>query len=177
MGKSSILEIMLSCGARRFSANDTIPVVVSFSVTGDIRDSFNEENWTKAYDKNDNVFKMKYGIKVRSGGIKKRVIGEVDTYRKASIFWTRNPKLTNPMKEKRVWVQVAKNFTPHIKLSQEEVQQELFDFEETIHVKASELGAGDHQINAEVYASWHKHDYIDSDKVDNSSKNYKITVE
>ena len=118
---------------------------------------------------------MKYGIKVHSGGIKKRV-GQVDTYRKASIFWTRNPKLTNPMKDKRVWVQVAKNFTPHIKLSQEEVQQELFDFEETINVKASEIGTGEHQISAEAYVSWNKHDYTDSDKTNNSSKNYKITV-
>ena len=31
MGKSDIPEIMLSCGAVQFSANDTIPVVVSFS--------------------------------------------------------------------------------------------------------------------------------------------------
>ena len=93
MGKSDIPEIMLSCGAVQFSANDTIPVVVSFSVLGGIRDAFNEENWTKAYDKNDNTFKMKYGIKIHSGGIKKRVVGQVDTYRKASIFWTRNPKL------------------------------------------------------------------------------------
>ena len=115
MSKSDIPEIMLSCGAEKFSVNDTIPVVISFSVLGDIRDSFNEENWTKAYDNNDNTFKMKYGIKVHTGGIKKHVVGEIDTYRKASIFWTRNPKLTNPMKEKRVWVQVAKNFTPHIK--------------------------------------------------------------
>ena len=67
MGKSDIPEIMLSCGAVQFSANDTIPVVVSFSVLGGIRDAFNEENWTKAYDKNDNTFKMKYGIKIHSG--------------------------------------------------------------------------------------------------------------
>ena len=146
MGKSDIPEIMLSCGAVQFSANDTIPVVVSFSVLGGIRDAFNEENWTKAYDKNDNTFKMKYGIKIHSGGIKKRVVGQVDTYRKASIFWTRNPKLTNPMKDKRVWVQVAKNFTPHIKLSQEEVQQ-LFDFEETIN--ASEIGTAIKHIRSE----------------------------
>ena len=79
-------------------------------------------------------------------------------------------------KDKRVWVQVAKNFTPHIKLSQEEVQQELFDFEETINVKASEIGTGEHQISAEAYVSWNKHDYTDSDKTSNSSKNYKITV-
>ena len=78
MGKSDIPEIMLSCGAVQFSANDTIPVVVSFSVLGGIRDAFNEENWTKAYDKNDNTFKMKYGIKIHSGGIKKRVhVGQV----------------------------------------------------------------------------------------------------
>ncbi|MDI1494799.1 MAG: hypothetical protein K8823_105 [Cenarchaeum symbiont of Oopsacas minuta] len=176
MSKSNILEVMLSYGKGVFSMDEKIPITVSFSVQGGIRDDFNEKNWTKAYDKNENTLKIKYGIKVRSGGIKKHVLGKVDTYRKASIFWTRNPKLTNPMKEKRVWVQVAKNFMPYIKLSEEEVQQELFDFDEIIHVNASDLGVGEHQISAETFVSWNKHDYTDSDKVECSSKNYKITI-
>ena len=75
----------------------------------------------------------------------------VDTYRKASIFWTRNPKLVNPMKEKRIWVQVAKNFEPFIRLTEEEVRQELFDFDEKIIFKASELGTGNHTVGAEAY--------------------------
>ena len=89
-------------------------VAVRFSIRGPIRDAFNERSWTEAYEKFDNTFKLKYGIKVHTGGFKKHTLGkEIETYKKASIFWTRNPKLVNPMKEKRVWVQVAKNYQTH----------------------------------------------------------------
>ena len=62
--------------------------------------------------------KLKYGIKLVSSGLRKHDVGKpIDTYRKASIFWTRNPKLVNPMKEKRIWVQVAKNFRANYKIN------------------------------------------------------------
>ena len=112
-----------------YTADDSITLNVKFSLNGEIRNAFNEKNWTDAYDKNDNQFKLKYGIKITSTGIRKHNVGKpIDTYRKASIFWTRNPKLVNPMKEKRIWVQVAKNFEPIIKLTEEDVQKELFRF-------------------------------------------------
>ena len=157
--------------------NDTIEIHVQFSIEGDIRDSFTEEKWTDAYNKNDVSFKLKYGVKLVSGGFRKKEIGKpVDTYRKASIFWTRNPKLVNPMKDRRIWVQVAKNFEPFIRLSEEEVRQELFDFNERFVIKASDLGSGKHKIGAEVFASWQKHEYVDSDSIKNTSKEIEITV-
>ena len=160
-----------------FSSDEDISINVKFSVQGQLRDAFNEKNWTEAYNKYDNSFKMKYGIKLQSGGFKKHTLGkEIDTYRKASIFWTRNPKLVNPMKDKRVWVQVAKNFKPIIRLSEEEVKQELFDFDEKVTFKASELGSGTHKISAEAFASWQKHDFTDSGNAKNHSKEIEITI-
>ena len=44
---------------------------VQFSIEGDLRDSFNEKNWTEAYNNNDVSFKLKYGIKLVSGGFRK----------------------------------------------------------------------------------------------------------
>ena len=109
MSDSKISEIIISNNKDQYSQNDTIEVNVQFSIEGDIRDSFNEANWTNAYNKNDVSFKLKYGVKLTSGGFRKKEIGKpVDTYRKAAIFWTRNPKLVNPMKDRRIWVQVAK---------------------------------------------------------------------
>ena len=106
-----------------YTSDDSITINVKFSLNGDIRNSFSEKNWTDAYEKNDNQFKLKYGIKLVSSGLRKHdIVKPIDTYRKASIFWTRNPKLVNPMKEKRIWVQVAKNFEPIIKLTDEDVQ-------------------------------------------------------
>jgi hypothetical protein len=80
------------------------------------------------------------------------------------------------MKDKRVWVQVAKNFEPFIRHTEEEVRQELFDFNEKFLIKASDLGTGKHKISAEVFASWQKHDYTESDNIKNNSKELEITI-
>ncbi|MEM2785226.1 MAG: hypothetical protein QW652_01010, partial [Candidatus Nitrosotenuis sp.] len=147
-----------------------------FSIQGGLREAFNEQNWTDSYNKFDNLFKLKYGIKLISGGFRKHTLKEIDTYRKASLFWTRNPKLVNPMKEKRVWVQVAKNFEPFIKLTEDDVRAEMFDFDEKITIKASQLGEGKHKIGAEVYASWQKHHFTDPDSVKAESKEIEVTI-
>ena len=166
-GASAIAAAQLALdggGAIDTDAGAAVAVRVRFSLAGAVREAFTEEGWTRAYERYDNTLKLKYGVRLQAGGaLKRRTIGkEIDSYRKASIFWTRNPKLVNPMKDKRVWVQVAKNFRPVIRLTEEEVRQELFDFDERIVFKASELGGrgGTHAVSAEVRASWQKHDYI-----------------
>lgn len=177
MAESRISDIELVKNKEEFSENEDIVVNVKFSVQGQIRDSFNEKNWTHAYNNHDNLFKMKYGVKLTSGGIRKHSLGKpVDSYRKASIFWTRNPKLVNPMKDRRIWVQVAKNFEPFIRLTEDEVRQELFDFDEQFSFKASELGSGTHKLIAEVNASWQKHSYTDQDSIKNTSKEFEIRI-
>ena len=177
MTESKISEILLVDGKNQYASSDTIEINVQFSIEGDIRNSFNEANWTKAYNNNDVSFKLKYGVKLTSGGFRKKEIGKIiDTYRKAAIFWTRNPKLVNPHKDRRIWVQVAKNFEPFIRLSEEEVRQELFDFNEKFIIKASDLGPGKHKIEAEVFASWQKHDYTESDSIKNNSKEIEVTI-
>ncbi len=160
-----------------FSLDDIITINVKFSIQDGLREAFTEKNWTKAYNNNDNLFKLKYGVKLYSTGIRKHELGKsVDTYRKASIFWTRNPKLVNPMKEKRIWVQVAKNFEPFIRLTEEEVRQELFDFDEKITFKASDLGTGNHTIGAEINVSWQKHDYTEPFSNKSHAKEIEIKI-
>lgn len=177
MDKSYISDITLIKSKDEYSEDEDITIEVKFSLQGEIRDSFNEKNWTRAYNKNDNTFKLKYGVKLLSGGLRKKEIGKaVDTYRKASIFWTRNPKLVNPMKDRRIWVQVAKNFEPYIRLTEEEVKEELFDFNEKIKIKASELGKGNHKITADVYASWNKHEYTDPENIKRSSDGIELKI-
>ena len=177
MGESKISSIHLEKSKDEYSTNENVEINVKFSIEGDLRDVFNEENWTKAYDNNDVSFKLKYGVKMTSGGFRKKELGRtIDTYRKASIFWTRNPKLVNPMKERRVWVQVAKNFEPFIRLSEEEVKEELFDFDEKFVFKASDLGSGKHKIGAEAFASWQKHEFTEPGNVKNNSGEIEITI-
>ena len=175
---SKISNLSLIKDKDRYAIDDSFTLNVKFSLNGQIRDAFNEKNWTDAYEKNDNQFKLKYGIKIFSSGLRKHDITKpIATYRKASIFWTRNPKLVNPMKEKRIWVQVAKNFEPYIKLTEEDVQKELFDFNEPIILSASELGKGKHKISAEVSASWNKHTYIEKNEMKMRSHEIEIEID
>ena len=172
-----ISDIQLEKSKDQFSPDEDITINVRFSVTGEIRDSFTEKNWTEAYNQNDNTIKLKYGIKLSKSGLRKHDLGKpIDDYRKASIFWTRNPKLVNPMKEKRIWVQVAKNFEPFIRLTEEEVRQEFFDFNESYIFKASELGSGEHKISAEISASWQTHTYIQKGDSKNQSEESEIII-
>ena len=88
MKENKISDIKLQKIKEEYTLNDNIEIIVKFSVQGDLRNAFNEENWTKAYNNNDVSFKMKYGIKLTSGGFRKKEVGRtIDTYRKASIFW------------------------------------------------------------------------------------------
>ncbi len=162
--------------ADKFSVNDIVTVNVKFSVTGALREAFNEKNWERAYNKHDNVFKLKYGVKIYAGGLRKREIGSaLDTYKKAALFWTRNPKLTQ-MAEKKVWVQISKNFEPYIPMNQTDAQQSLLDFDEKMQFKASDLGIGKHKIGAEIYVSWLKHDYTEPYDDKGHSKEIEIEI-
>ena len=177
MPETEISTITLEKVKDEFSSNDTIAITARFSLTGGLRDAFTEKNWTEAYDANDNTIKLKYGIKLSKGGLRKHELGKtIDTYRKASIFWTRNPKLVNPMKERKIWVQVAKNYEPYIALTEEDVRKEFFDFEEKFTFKASELGTGNHKISAEAFASWETHPYIKKGDVKNQSNEIEISI-
>ena len=174
---SEISDLNLVKDKDVYASGDSITINVKFLLNGDVRNSFTEKNWTDAYEKNDNQFKLKYGIKLVSSGIRKHdIVKPIDTYRKASIFWTRNPKLVNPMKEKRVWVQVEKNFEPIIKLTEEDVQKELFDFDEPIILSASDLGKGKHKISAEVFASWNTHTYIEKNEEKTRSEEIEVEI-
>ncbi len=174
--KTSISRVSLTKDKDEYSKGDDIVIGVKFSIQGALRDAFDEKNWTDSYSKFDNVFKLKYGIRIVSGGFRKHDLKSIDTYRKASIFWTRNPKLVNPMKEKRVWVQVVKNFEPFIRLTEDEVRQELFNFDEKITINASELGSGRHKIGAEVYASWQKHHFTEPGDAKSNSEEIELVI-
>ena len=85
MTESRISEIQLVKSKDEYSSDDNIEINVQFLVEGGIRDTFNETNWTKAYNNNDVGFKMKYGVKLTSGGFRKKELGRtVDKIGRAS---------------------------------------------------------------------------------------------
>jgi len=63
---SEISNLILVKDKDAYSVDDSITLNVKFSLSGEMRDVFNEKNWTDADEKNDNQFKLKYGIKLVS---------------------------------------------------------------------------------------------------------------
>ncbi len=174
--KNAISGVTLAKSSDKPRVEDNVTINVKFSVTGALREAFTEKNWEKAYNNHDNTFKLRYGVKIHTGGLRKKEIGKpLETYKKVALFWTRNPKLTQ-MGEKKVWVQISKNFEPTIPNSQAEAQQLFLDFDEKIQFNASELGVGKHKIEAEVYVSWFKHDYAEAFDETAHSKEIEIEV-
>ena len=174
--KNAISEVFLEKPSDKLKVDENATIGVKFSVLGSLRDAFNEKNWEKAYKNHDNSFKLRYGVKIHTGGLRKKEIGKpLETYKKVALFWTRNPKLTQ-MGEKKIWVQISKNFEPFIPTNQADAQQMLLDFDEKIPFNTSELGIGKHKISAEVYVSWFKHDYTESYDETTSSKEIEIEI-
>ena len=174
--KNSISDVSLEKTSDKFRVDDNVTLNVKFSIMGALRDAFNERNWEKAYNDHDNAFKLRYGVKFYSGGLRKKEIGKpLETYKKVAHFWTRNPKLTQ-MAEKKVWVQISKNFEPFIPKNQTEAQQMLLDFDEKLQFNASELGVGKHKIGAEIYVSWFKHSYFEPFDEKTHSKEIEIEI-
>ena len=174
--KSFISNIELVKSNDEFKLNENVVINVKFSIMGALREAWNEKSWENAYNKHDNAFKLKYGVKLYTGGLRKREIGKPqDNYRKAAIFWTRNPKLTQ-IAERKIWVQIAKNFEPFIPRTPTEAQEMLLDFDEKMEFNAAELGDGKHKIGAEVFVSWLKHDYTESFSEKSHSEEIEIKI-
>ena len=55
---NSILSLDMIKDKDTYAINDNITINVKFSLGGDIRNSFNEKNWTDAWNKNDNQFML-----------------------------------------------------------------------------------------------------------------------
>jgi len=174
--KTFIADVELEKSNDKFGIDENVTINVKFNIMGAFREAFNEKNWERAYNKHDNSFKIKYGVRLYTGGLRKREIGKpVDTYRKAALFWTRNPKLTQ-IAEKKIWVQIAKNFEPFIPKNQAEAQEILLNFNEKIEFKASDLAIGKHKIGAEIFVSWLKHDYTEPFSEKTHSKEIEIEI-
>ena len=76
MSETQISAITLNKEKDKFLSDEHITITARFSLTGELRDSFTEKNWTQAYDENDNTMKLKYGIKLTKGGLRKHELGK-----------------------------------------------------------------------------------------------------
>src|ERR671929_1379315 len=129
---SFIAKAILSKSQESVRYDHPLTLSLSFRVEGSIRETFSQKNWERAYNKHDNGFRMTIEVDLKSG---RRTIIPVKFVRKASLFWTRNPKIPH-----RIWVSIVKDETPFYPLSVDEAKSLLFDVNRVIELDGKDLG-------------------------------------
>jgi len=158
MPESYISDIRLVPSANKVKMNEPLTLDLQFKVNGYIREVFNQKTWIEAYDKHDNIFRVKYMIRVQTGSVKKRDIVEpIKFVRKVSFYWSRNPKILPPPPSKKIWAMIVVDDMPNLPESVEQAKSLIFDVKRKIELVGSSIGKGKHKLIAHASVSWEKH--------------------
>lgn len=139
---------------------------IAFTIGGKIREVFDQKSWERAYNLHDNLFRIKIDIDLKSGS---RNLAHTGSLRKASLFWTRNPKLPY-----RIWILIIKDDTTFYPSSIEEARSLLFDVEKDISLNVSQIDVGKQDVHAHIRVWWGKHQYTPSCEL--KSRTNKISL-
>src|SRR5919204_7017939 len=130
MADSFIAGATLGKSQDSVKSGQPLTLSLGFKVDGAIREVFSQKNWERAYNKHDNGFRMTIEVDLKSG--RRTTIMLLKFVRKASLFWTRNPKIPY-----RIWVSIVKDDTPYYPLSEEDARSLLFDVDKVIELNGS----------------------------------------
>jgi len=174
-GSSYISDVKLSSSNSRIKVDEPLELDLWFKVDGHIRKALNQQNWTDAYNKHDTTFMIKYVIRIQTGSLKKRdVVEPVRFVRKASFYWSRNPKLPPAPPNKKIWAMIVIDDSPNLPDNVEEAKSLLLDVRHSMELMGSNVGKGKHKLSAYVNASWGKHPYTEPVNVEARSNEVEI---
>src|SRR5919199_4277121 len=134
MADSFIDNAILTKSQESVRPDQPLTLSLSFSIQGSIRVAFSQKNWERAYNKHDKSFLMKIEIDLKSG---RRRILLFKLVRKATLFWTRSPKIPY-----RIWVSIIKDDTPFYPTTVDEAKSLLFDINKLIELNCDHLQRG-----------------------------------
>jgi hypothetical protein len=151
--KSMIVDAKLSRLQDKVKKDESLTLSLSFKIQGNIREVFDQKNWERAYNIHDNVFRITIEISLKEG---RKAVLQNKFVRKATLFWTRSPKI--PF---RIWISIIKDDTPFYPTTVEEAKSLLFDINKLIELNGNDLKRGSHEFSTDIKVSWGKHFYTD----------------
>jgi hypothetical protein len=169
--RSSITDLVLSRTHHnnRIKRGEPIILDLSFKINGNIRQVFNPKIWEAAYDKHDKSFRMSIAVALK---LERTKILLTTITRKASIFWTRSPKIPS-----RIWVLIIRDDNPFYPLTIEEAKSLLFDVNKIIELDTNNFNPGNHTIYADIKVSWGRHYYTEPTEITFVSKITDLYIE
>lgn len=153
-------HLSLNTDNDKVSLDSPLSFELKFSISGILRDSFRQETWESAWNKHDNTLRVRYDVEIyrKIGGIlKSSIIEPKKMWRKATLYWSRNPELPY-----RIWAMIIdENGRPSLPGDEEDARKSLFDGSLKFGVLGSDIGKGKHTIQAKIRTRWGKHTYVD----------------
>ncbi|MGD0396530.1 MAG: hypothetical protein ABSB26_06430 [Nitrososphaerales archaeon] len=168
--------VKLITDKKSYSPSDTVTANLEFRVVGGLREAFQPDVWTVAWEDFDKVVRltMRMSLGVQRGLLTRKLVEIRKEVRKASFFWSRDPDLPY-----RIWVMVVPEDggPPKMPRNVEEAKSKMFDVEKTLRFSASALGKGKHRLVGSVDASWGRKSFIEKGSASSKSKPLVIEVE
>lgn len=146
--------------------DDQMRFRITFKIEGEIRRVFDQRSWERAYNLHDNLFRMKIDIDLKSD---RKTLAHLNSIHKASLFWTRNPKLSY-----RIWIFIIKDNATFYPSDVEEARSLLFDVEKEVIANSSNFGPGTGNVYAQIRVWWGRHNYTPSCEL--KAKTNKISL-
>ena len=167
--QSIVSDAKLALLQDRIKKSDLLTLSLSFKIIGNIREVFNQKNWELAYNKHDNLFRLTIDISLKAG---RKVVLQNKFVRKATLFWTRSPKIPY-----RIWVSIIKDDTLFYPVTVEEAKSLLFDINKLIEINCDHLKSGSYELSTHIKVSWGKHYYTNSTKINGRTNTVDIRCE
>jgi hypothetical protein len=167
--ESIVSDAKLSLSQDKIKKGEPLTLSLSFKIIGNIREAFDQKNWERAYNKHDNLLRLTIEISLKEG---RKVVLQNKSVRKATLFWTRSPKIPY-----RIWVSIIKDDTLFYPVTVEEAKSLLFDINKLIELNCDHLKSGNHELSTDIKVSWGKHYYTSSTKINGRSNTIGIRCE
>ena len=108
---------------------------------------------------------------------KRDVLEPVKFIRKASFYWSRNPKLPPPPPNKKIWALIVADDSPKLPDNVEEVKSLLLDVRYSVELMGSNIHKGAQKLVAHISVSWGKHLFTEPVEIEATSNEIEIVCE
>jgi len=173
---TNLEDLKLLPEKKDYAADDLLVLNLGFRILGGVREAFNPDVWTVAWEDFDKTFRLTTRIAVLQarGPLSKTIVENKKEVRKASFYWSRDPDLPY-----RIWPFVVPEDggPPKIPLNVEDAKSKMFDFVRRFSVPAASLGRGSHKLVAVASVKWGRHSYIEKGEVGGRSGQVVVRIE
>jgi hypothetical protein len=161
---------------KTYSPEETIKANLTFRIIGGLREAFEPNVWTVAWEDFDKILRLtlRVSVSVRRGLVGRKLAEAKKEVRKASFYWSRDPDLPY-----RIWAMIVPEDggPPKIPSNVEDARSKMLDVEKTFHIPVSSLGSGRHSLVGSAKAQWPRRSFIEKGSASLSSKPVAVDIE